>query len=568
MKRFLTLLLLLLPSIAGAAEYADRVRQQTTTTGTGTLSLGSSVSTFQTFVASVTNGATVRCMIDNFGSGGTSWEIFTGVFTDAGTDTITRATVHASSNSGSAVSFGAGTKDVRLVHPATAIVDRIGANTLTGDNTLSGVTRLNNAASGPVAGEANNAILFASDYDTNDTRLYLRTEQDASGSALVFGNRTILAPALLTLKVEGGASLTADLDSVDTAYKIISTLATGTAPFQPSSTTVCQNLNADMTDGQHLGTANSPTFDGLTLSGSSLLYSSTTGNFSLKRSANSSGASAVILQSNPSQAVDSGAGGASLEYWADEGIGANSGGRITLIAYGQGTGANANAIRFATRSGVDTAVERVRCSSSGNWLIGATTEGTGAVSNLVFGGTAPVLGAALADRLHLTGLDSASGQRDLYVGNENGKVERLSGTRDRVSTQFDKTNTTLANITGLSHSVRAGESYAFRAVLYTTSNVAGGVKAAVGGTATATSIVGEATVLESGVLKVPGTTRVTALATTFGDITAVTVATIRIDGLITVNAAGTLTIQFACNAATGTSSVLVGSHFELLPIGD
>jgi hypothetical protein len=55
-------------------------------------------------------------------------------------------------------------------------------------------------------------------------------------------------------------------------------------------------------------------------------------------------------------------------------------------------------------------------------------------------------------------------------------------------------------------------------------------------------------------------TRATALATSVGGVTAVTAALCRLTGTITVNAAGTLSIQFAQNASNGTaSSVLTGS---------
>lgn len=58
------------------------------------------------------------------------------------------------------------------------------------------------------------------------------------------------------------------------------------------------------------------------------------------------------------------------------------------------------------------------------------------------------------------------------------------------------------------------------------------------------------------------TTSATALATTVGGVTAVTAAYCRITGTITVNAGGTLTVQFAQNASNGTaSSVLIGSSF-------
>ena len=134
--------------------------------------------------------------------------------------------------------------------------------------------------------------------------------------------------------------------------------------------------------------------------------------------------------------------------------------------------------------------------------------------------------------------------------------------QSRVSTQFDKTSdTTLANITGLTATVVAGKFYRFEATLYTSSNVAGGVKAAIAGTATATAIVYEGITTDAGLST---QTRATALATAVGGVTAVTAGYIRITGTIQVNAAGTLTVQFAQNASNGTaSSVLVGSTFVL-----
>jgi len=133
----------------------------------------------------------------------------------------------------------------------------------------------------------------------------------------------------------------------------------------------------------------------------------------------------------------------------------------------------------------------------------------------------------------------------------------------RVSTQFNKTSdATLANVTGLSVSVEASKTYYFEATLFTASDVAGGVKFAIGGSATATSIIYEANITNAGATVTPGTARATALATTVGDATAVTAAKVKITGTITVANAGTLTVQFAQNASNGTaSSVLVGSNF-------
>jgi len=145
-------------------------------------------------------------------------------------------------------------------------------------------------------------------------------------------------------------------------------------------------------------------------------------------------------------------------------------------------------------------------------------------------------------------------------------IATIIGGMKRVSSDFAKTSdTTLANITGLSINAAASRTYLFEAILYTTSNVAGGVKFAIAGTATATSIVYQAVLWDGvGTATAVGTSRAAALATTVGDVTAVTTAYVRITGTITVNAAGTLTVQFAQNASNGAAStVLRGSTFNV-----
>lgn len=141
-------------------------------------------------------------------------------------------------------------------------------------------------------------------------------------------------------------------------------------------------------------------------------------------------------------------------------------------------------------------------------------------------------------------------------------VDIQGGGNKQVATNFAKTSdTTLANVTGLSVNVTGGKTYSFEADLLTTSDVAGGVKVAIAGTATATSIRYEATVFNAAALALQS--RATALAAALG-VTAVTVATVRIAGTITVNAAGTLTVQFAQNASNGAASnVLTGSSFKV-----
>ena len=95
----------------------DRVKETSTTTGTGTLNLSGAVSGFQTFVAGVGDGNTTYYAIVNRDED--EWETGLGTVTDATTDTLARTTVIASSNSDSAVDFSAGTKDVFVTLPAS-----------------------------------------------------------------------------------------------------------------------------------------------------------------------------------------------------------------------------------------------------------------------------------------------------------------------------------------------------------------------------------------------------------------------------------------------------------------
>ena len=105
----------------------DRVKETSTTTGTGTLDLSGAVSGFQTFVAGVGDGNTTYYAIVNRDEA--EWEVGLGTVTDASTDTLARTTVISSSNSDSATNFSAGTKDVFVTLPASKV-----ANLDTNDN--------------------------------------------------------------------------------------------------------------------------------------------------------------------------------------------------------------------------------------------------------------------------------------------------------------------------------------------------------------------------------------------------------------------------------------------------
>jgi hypothetical protein len=94
----------------------DRVQVTSTTTGTGTFTLGSAVAGFQDFSV-IGNGNTTYYAI----VGGSEWEVGLGTYTSSGT-TLSRTTVLESSNGGSLVNFSAGTKNVFVTYPAEEAV--------------------------------------------------------------------------------------------------------------------------------------------------------------------------------------------------------------------------------------------------------------------------------------------------------------------------------------------------------------------------------------------------------------------------------------------------------------
>ena len=143
----------------------DRVKETTTTTGTGTVTLLGASTGFQAFSA-IGNGNTTYYTIA--GQTGSEWEVGIGTYTAAGT-LLARTTVISSSNAGSLVNFSAGTKDVFVTYPAefsaNAIGGGIGAVLLNADTaTVSGTisTGQNGFTVGPLTINSGVVLTIAS----------------------------------------------------------------------------------------------------------------------------------------------------------------------------------------------------------------------------------------------------------------------------------------------------------------------------------------------------------------------------------------------------------------------
>ena len=141
----------------------DRVKETTTTTGTGAVSLGGATTGFETFASGIGNSNTTYYVIAH--QTASEWEVGLGTL-DGDSSDLTRTTVISSSNSDSAVDFAAGTKDVFCTVPASKLLIEdannditIGRNlTVTGDLTISGddLTMGTNTSGAALIGDGTN----------------------------------------------------------------------------------------------------------------------------------------------------------------------------------------------------------------------------------------------------------------------------------------------------------------------------------------------------------------------------------------------------------------------------
>lgn len=95
---------------------ANRVKESTTTSGTGVITLAGAATGFQSFAVIGNTNTTYYCIA---GQGTSEWEVGIGTYATSGT-TLTRTTVLANSSATqpSALSFAAGTKDVFVTYPS------------------------------------------------------------------------------------------------------------------------------------------------------------------------------------------------------------------------------------------------------------------------------------------------------------------------------------------------------------------------------------------------------------------------------------------------------------------
>ena len=162
----------------------DRVKETTTTTGTGTVTLAGAAAGFQSFAA-VGNGNQTFYAIVDATSG--DWEVGIGTYTSSGT-TLSRTTVVSSSNAGSLVNFGAGSKDVFVTYPSSRAVylDAAGSAVTTLDIGTLGTSTANISTANITAGTVSTAPV-------NNTDIVNKEYADAIASGIHFHEAVNLA---------------------------------------------------------------------------------------------------------------------------------------------------------------------------------------------------------------------------------------------------------------------------------------------------------------------------------------------------------------------------------------
>jgi len=193
----------------------DRVRESTTTTGTGTITLGGAVDGFQSFSVIGDGNTTYYAIYDVVTD---DWEVGVGTYTASGA-TLSRDTILESSNAGSAVNLAAGTKDVYCTYPAEKSLnqDDIGtllqaydADTAKYDDTTANFTgTLQNGGSNVVVDSDIGSTVQA--YDA-DTAKYDDTTANFTGT-LQNGGSNVVVDTDINVTVQGYDADTAKYDA-------------------------------------------------------------------------------------------------------------------------------------------------------------------------------------------------------------------------------------------------------------------------------------------------------------------------------------------------------------------
>lgn len=227
----------------------DRVKETTTTTGTGAISLGGAVANFQAFSAVLSDAdTTYYAIIDVTNS---DYEVGLGTYASSG-NTLARTTILESSNGGSAVDFGAGSKNVFIAYPAEKSVyldasDQLVINSTAVTSTPAELNLVDGSSAGTIVNSK--AVVYGASGEVNATTLQIGgTSITATAAELNYLDITTLG---LT---EASKAATADANGVVTfdngiseEYEAVTSTSNATTVDLQSSTNFSHTLTENTT---------------------------------------------------------------------------------------------------------------------------------------------------------------------------------------------------------------------------------------------------------------------------------------------------------------------------------
>ena len=318
----------------------DRVRVTSSTTGTGTFTLGVASAGYQDFSV-IGDGNTTYYAIQN--SGDNTWEVGIGTYTASGT-TLSRDTILESSNGGTAVNFAAGTKDVFVTYPAEKGIYLDASGNSIGLGTPASAT-LTNATGLPIATGVSGLGSGIATFLTTPSSANLATavtDETGSGS-LVFATSPTLTTPVLGTPSSGTLTSCTGLP--------LTTGVTGTLPVANGGT----------------GTSTAFTTGSVVFAGASGTYTQDNANFFWDDTNNYLG----IGTTSPSAFCHTSGAGVGFKH---------TNGSVTMQMYTDGTNSvqTANSIFFFQTTGANPFIistnttERLRVDATGNVGIGTS----------------------------------------------------------------------------------------------------------------------------------------------------------------------------------------------------
>jgi len=440
----------------------DRVKETTTTTGTGTYTLAGAEVGFQSF-STIGDGNTTYYAVTN----NNDWEVGIGTYTASGT-TLARTTILSSSNSNNAVNWSSGEKYVIVTQPSSkaSFLDASGDLNISGDIVVSGtvdgrdiatnipaslgtagqVLTVNSGASAGEWADAGGADLYAAN-ESNPTAQPSATGANAIaiGDGAIASGQYSIALGWGQSSGTEGVSIAIDSNSTNFGAKGVNSIAMGKLAVASNTSCVAIGQSASASTNNSIALGVSSVAAGLRATALTNSYASGEDSFAAAIANNTSsyGASGANSVAIGRQAKSTAAQSLALGWAAQT----SGNGRSTAIGYlNQASSFGATALGYQNQANGDysTAIGRGTNVNADNSVGIGYQADTSTNNQIVLGGTSQQV--KISSTYTLPTADGTNGQvlttdgsgavtfadagggADLYAANESSPAAQPSAT--------------------------------------------------------------------------------------------------------------------------------------------